>query len=176
MQGSTKFIAEVVLGAESLMRYMKSPSSGSLGFLDCHDWTAKWTERIDDIKRKLVYQGYPSAQVIMYQVQVHFLRKETADGVSGGEHVALAVLLKDCCLLIDHTHNQFDVPIGVVKDKAAIQAHHAAIYQNMETYIGHENTLEAAIVKWLALLQGKTKIREVQRSGLRYYSPEHRFS
>ena len=176
MQGSNKFIAEVVLAAEVLMQYMKSSRSDGLGFLDCHDWTAKWVEKIDDIRRKLTAKGFPSVLIEMHQVQVHFLRKETPSGVSGGEHVALIVLLKDCCLLIDHTHNQFDVPIEVVKDRAAIQAHHSVIYQGMETYIGHEKTLEAAIVKWLAFLGGKSKIREVQRSGLRYYPPAHRFS
>ncbi len=147
------------------MKYMKRLDSN---FLDCHHWTGVWVNRVDEIEKGLSRLKIAPPFGVQ-QIQINFLRTDTEEGVSGGEHVALLVNLRSCWLLIDHTHNQFDLPKELLRDLTAIQARYRAVWETMETYVGQEKGMESVIAKWLVFLQGKPFLRQVHNSGIKYY-------
>lgn len=177
MRGDNAGMVGIAKSANSLMEYMKSPRSDfEARFLDCHDWTKKWVGRIKFIYQRLHASGVPGVGCNtpqMYQLQIGVLRR---DGASEGEHVALLVVLPSGCLLIDHTHQQFGLPIGVHGDRNQVRDHFQAVWNDLHTHIVSHPKVEGAVVRWVAFLQRKQYVLQVFLDDIRYLPDNHEFN
>lgn len=147
-------------------------------FLDCHDWTAKWVERINDMYRTLrtkAVAGVSFPTPSMQQVQIEFRRIETSADVSGGEHVALIVDMSGYFLLIDHTHNQFNLPIDVYRQRQLVCKKHPLIWYAMVTFFQVGSTREDVLGAWMNFLRTKKYVATVSNEPIRYYGANYDF-
>ncbi len=172
--------AKIEGATDSMMSWMKSGRAEyRASFLDCHDWSLLWHEKVEALQgvmRRELSAGSGGGFLLTNQVQILIRRTETPYGVSGGEHVALLVTLRTGCLLIDHTHNQFDLPMAICNDREAVESQHSAVWAAMQTYIGFGRSREEVIQNWMEFLRGKPFLRQVFNGNIRYLAGNHDFA
>jgi hypothetical protein len=177
--------ARIEGASEEMMTRMKMGNEEYRAlFLDCHDWSLVWNERVGAIQAAMRKElsagpgsglGSGSGLLMTNLVQILIRRTETRYGVSGGEHVALLVTLSTGCLLIDATHNQFDLPMAVCNNRLAVESGYRAVWAAMQTYIGFGRSREQAVQNWMEFLRTKPFMEHVFNGNIRYLAGNHDF-
>jgi hypothetical protein len=173
--GGVQLDGELALWAASLMTYMKSPNSARLRFLDCHDWSEEWVEVLKRIRNRIGHAAAGFSDADAQYVQIGIRRTDTPAAVSGGEHVAVVVPLREGCLLIDHTHNQFDLPKDVYPDRERVQQQANSVWNTLQTHIEILPTREIVVAEWINFLRCKTYLQTVNAEDIRYIPGKQKF-